>query len=280
MPFTNLWSQKYLVPYSGYKVWGTGINPVHEIYGSPPDRLTPIPGMQGQSTSPHQSVPEVLVAPGDMWGYTLEDSRATGVDYDGRPAWNEQPSQYRGDSDDHPPYNAPGMVRERFRAMMAGAHRYRQKMADALPSETVSEGWLNKPKGSPADAKPSSPAQYEMQTSMTQRYRTRVNDEAVDRATDNPRAGIDSRVRGQKLKVYSGGLRHYDMTPRTQTVVPRPFSYRTAGTGEPRQMIPNEVYTITPIERTPPPDPFIGEPENEIQSGFGYTPEDNVGMFY
>lgn len=279
MPFTNLWAQKYLVPYTGAEVWGTGINPVHEIYGSPPDRLTPIPGMQGESQPPRGSVPEVLVSP-EMWGYTLEDSWSTGVDYDGRPAWNEQPSEYRGDTDDHPSYDAPGMVRERFRAMMDGAHRYRQKMVDALPSETVSEGWLNKPKGQPADSKPSDPSQYVMQTSMTQRYRTRVNDKAVERATDAPRASIDSRVRGQKVKVYSGEMRHYDMTPRTQTVVPRPFSYRTAGTGAPRLMLPNEAYEITPILRIPPPDPFIGEPTTDIQSGFGYTPEDNVGMYY
>lgn len=275
MPYTGTWVRRRAVPQASNLVWGTGYNPVHERYGSEPARLSPIPGRQGDSHAPFGSVPEVLVNP-EQWGYTVEDSAVTGLTYDGRPAWNEQPEQYRGDTDDHPPWSAPASVNERFRGVKGGAHRFRQKLADALPSETVSEGWLNKPKGQPADAKPSDPAQYEIQTSMRQRELHRTNDTSVARGTDEPREGIASRIVGQRVKVYSGGQRHDDMLPREQTQRVRPFFFRTAGTGQERYMEPNTQYDIYPIERVPPPDPYIGEPETEITPNFGYTPEDQV----
>jgi hypothetical protein len=274
MVYTGGLRRSFQIPYEGAEKWGTGINPIHEEYGSDALRLEPLPERRGETAQPRGSVPEQLIAT-NLWGYTPEDSTyATGVDYDGRPSWNEQPAEYRGDSDDHPPYNASGGVRENFRAMHDGAHRFRQKLADALPSETVTEGWRNKPKGSPADSEPSDPSQYEMQTSMTQRYKTRDNSHAVARMTDAARATIDSRVTGQKLKIYSGEQRHYDMMPREQTPILRGFSYRTAGTGPVRYLRPNEYVPVMPVQRVPPPDPYEGDPETELTSGYGYTPED------
>jgi hypothetical protein len=269
--------KRSLVPQAGAQVWGTGINPIHEEYGSPAVRLAEIPPLRGETIAPKGAVPETLVNP-ELWGYTLEDSRVTGVDYDARPAWNEQPEQYRGDADEHPAWSASQSVNENFRSMHDGAHRYDQKYADSLPNETVTEGWRNKPKGSPANAKPSDPSQYEMQTSMVQRDRTRVNDHAVARGTDGSRAGIASRIVGQKLKIYSGQLRHYDMFPRQQTPnIPRPFSYRTAGTGIRRWMLRNEMADQYPIERVPPEDPYIGQQETSFTEDYGYTPEDYYG---
>jgi hypothetical protein len=144
-----------------------------------------------------------------------------------------------------------------------------------IPTETVSEGWLNKPKGTPANAVPSSTAQLERQTSMQQRYQIRTNDAAVLRDTDVARAPIDSKVTGQKLKVYSGGERHYDMLPKAQDTIPRPFWYRQAGTGDIADMAPNELWYIEPIERIPPPDPCIGNPETGFTQTHGYTTEDS-----
>jgi hypothetical protein len=112
-----------------------------------------------------------------------------------------------------------------------------------------------------------------MQTSMQQRYQTRVNDHAVARGADGPRAGIESRVIGQRLKVYSGGERHYDMLPREQDDMPRPFYYRTAGTGDPANMAPNAMWEIDPIQRVTPPDPYLGADETDL--GYGYTSEDS-----
>jgi hypothetical protein len=144
-----------------------------------------------------------------------------------------------------------------------------------IPSETVSEGWVNKEQGRPGNAKPSDPSQYERQTSMQQRYRARNNDHAVMRGTDAGRSHINSRVAGQIVKRYSEGLRHYDMFPFQQTPETnrRAFFYRTAGTGLPEQMQPNEMWTQYPLERTPAPDPYIGPPD--VSMDYGYTSEDN-----
>lgn len=273
MVYTGGLRRSLEIPYAGAEVWGTGINPIHEYYGSDALRLEPIPVERGEHIPPSKAIPQQLIDP-DLWGYTEEDSRSTGVDYDGRPPWNEQPAQFRGDADDHPSYNAPGSVRENFRAMHGGAHRYRQKLADSLPDETVTEGWRNKPKGQPANSDPSADAQVFVQTSQTQRYKARDNQAAVDRDTDGARAGIASRVTGQKLKIYSGEQRHYDMMPREQSPILRPFSYRTAGTGPVRYLYPNSVWPTTPYERVPPPDPPMGEPETSMTSEYGYTPED------
>jgi hypothetical protein len=274
MPYTGA-LRRSLVPYSGAQVWGTGYNPVHEQYGGPPDRLEPIQLPHGETSPPRDAVATALVNP-ELWGYTLDDERNTTVYYDARPQWNEQPEAFRGDSLNHPAWEDPRSANEAFRSQHEGAHRYDQKYADSLPSETVSEGWKNKQKGQPANAKPSDPAQYEIQTSMRQREQIRVNDQAVARETDKPRSSIASRIIGQKLKVFSEGLRHYDMTPRTQTQVARPFSYRTAGTGLRRRMLPNAMFDQYPIQRTPPPEPSTGPLEEDLGEGYGYTPEDVV----
>jgi len=271
--------RRSLVPYSGAQVWGTGINPIHELYGSPADRLEAIRDREGDVAPPSKSVPEDLIAT-DLWGYQVDtNTRNTEVDYDAHPEWNQQPEQYRGDADDHPAWNASQSVNENFRSVHGGAHRYDQKNFDSIPSETVTEGWRNKPKGQPANAKPSDPSQYEIQTSMRQREETRNNDHAVARATDQPRSSILSRIIGQKLKIYSGERRHYDMFPRQQTPIIRPFSYRTAGTGRRGEMLPNEMFDQYPLQRVPPQDPYIGEPETSLDAGYGYTPED-MGAYY
>lgn len=272
MPYTgNL--RRATIPYAGEQVWGTGINPVHELYGGPPDRLDPIQLPHGQTTAPVDGVPQTLVNP-ELWGYTLDDERNTVVFYDARPEWNEQPEEYRGDSLNHPAWDDSRGQSEEFRSQHEGAHRYDQKFADSLPSETVSEGWRNKPKGSAATAEPSDPSQYEIQTSMRQRDLSRNNDHAVSRSTDKPRESIASRIVGQKMKIFSGGRRHYDMLPREQTQSARPFSYRTAGTGIRRWMYPNQMFDQYPIQRTPPPEPSTGPLEEDLGEGYGYTPED------
>lgn len=275
------WARQNLNQQATAMVWGTGINPVHYYYGSPVARGGALSLREGESVPPSQAVPDPLI-PHDLWGYTPEDSTYTGVQYDRRPSWDNVPSEHRAETFDHPSWSAPGSVNERFRAVRAGARRLFRSadprtddVAYVVPSETVSEGWLNKPHGQPSNAKPSDPVQYEIQTSMTQRYQARNNRNAVGRSTDSPREIIESRVVGKKVKVYSGGERHYDMFPREQDDIPRPFYYRTAGTGPLEYMPANTTWSITPIERTPPPDPSMGVPEPDIQDNFGYTDEEN-----
>jgi hypothetical protein len=121
--------------------------------------------------------------------------------------------------------------------------------------------------------------QYERQTSMQQRYAVRNNNLAVKRGTDEPRTDIGSRTAGQKLKTYSGEIpgsnRHYDMFPYQADQIPRPFHYRTAGTGYQQWMEANQWWQVQPVRRTPPPDPSMGIPETGEDQNFGYTAEDN-----
>jgi len=271
------------VPYVGAGVWGTGYNPVHAYYGSPPDRQAAIAYREGETTPPFEGVSEELV-PEEFWGYTPEDYQGN-QDFvrDDRPGWDVEPSENpsRYSTDNQPPVNAPGAAKNYFRSIMGGAYsRWRGKLPRAdymIPTETVSEGWINKPQGRPANAKPSDPSQYERQTSMQQRYRARNNDLAILRSTDVPRAHINSRVTGVKLKVYSQGQRLYDMFPKQQSSdYERPFYYRTAGTGLQDQMESNAMWDISAVERTPPPDPFMGPQDTSLggPAEYGYTGED------
>jgi hypothetical protein len=111
---------------------------------------------------------------------------------------------------------------------------------------------------------------------MVQRHKTQNNQRATMRGTDDSREEIQSRIAPMKLKIYSEGERHYDMTPRDMDDIPRPFWYRTAGTGRNLEMLPNEMVVISPLQRTPPPDPSLGPTEISIdpEGGFGYTAED------
>lgn len=283
IPIKGAFRERFSVPYAGPQVWGTGYNMVHMQYGSPPDRQEPIPLREGEITPPFASVPQQLLGTEQDWGYTTDD--VAGQQFyinDDRPRFGDEPEweDVRADTGDQPPYNASGAAKQRFRAKFGGAFStWRGKLPRAnymIPTETVSEGWINKPEGRPANAKPSDPSQYEMQTSMTQRYRARNNDLAVLRNTDAPRSHINSRVTGQKLKVYSQGERDYDMFPKQQSSgdpsMWRQFVYRTAGVGIESQMEVNESWDTRAIERTPPPDPYIGTQDTDIQ--YGYTPED------
>jgi hypothetical protein len=292
--YSGAWASKAIggeeVPYVGALKWGTGINQVHAMYGEgPPIRVMGREGEEGSAGYDGQpaglSVPQQWI-PTELWGYKTEDDLSNNyVWYDDRPTWGEQPPDYRGDTEGHPAAmnNDPAQIDTTgtysvFRMLAGGAHRFRQKLADALPSETVTEGWRNKPKGMPANSIPSDNSQLIIQTSMRQRYQTRNNDHAVARATDDPREVIHSRVIGQKLKIYSGEQRHYDMFPYQQDIIVRPFWYRRAGTGIPEMMAPNEMYQSSPYQRTPPPDPDLGPEEISSSADYGYTGEDQ--MYY
>jgi hypothetical protein len=283
IPIKGAFRERFSVPYAGPQIWGTGYNLVHMDYGSPPDRQGALNPREGDVTPPFAAVPQQLI-PGEEWGYTPDDAAGSGLYYnDDRPHLGDESawSDVRATTGDQPPVNATGAAKTRFRAAMEGAYStWRGKLPRAnymIPTETVSEGWVNKPHGRPANAVISDPSQYEMQTSVQQRYRARNNDLAVLRETDAPRSHINSRVTGQKIKEYSQGERLYDMFPKQQSSgdprMWRTFWYRTAGVGIEDQMLPNEQWDISAVERTPPPDPYIGPQDTSLQ--YGYTPEDN-----
>ena len=273
-PSKGLWAQQQRMP-NAANVWGTGINDVHSYYGSPPARMQELHPRQGEFTAPYEAVPEQVYAP-SLWGYEQSPVGISQLVVDDRPDWTVAPEDQVTNSSTmgHPPWNATGAAKTIFRAIKGGAYNILNYPPSFTrpPTETVSEGWENKPHGSPANSKPSDPSQYEIQTSMTQRYRRRNSDHAVARGTDEPRAGIQSRVTGQHTPVYSGMQRHYDMFPFQQDQINRLFWFRTAGTGDPSYMVPNEMWDMEAVERTPPPDPYIGTPDN--LTDYGFTSED------
>jgi hypothetical protein len=282
LPIRGIWAARAVQPGASVAVWGTGINPVHSVYGSPAARLSRLrpmegmPGDVGDHTPPYEGVPDA-----GGYAFTQHENTVEGIYYDNRPAWDvpTEDSPVRVSTQGQPSYNASGSVKNTFRAMFEGAGRtFRGKRPRAdyqIPTETVSEGWLNKPNFGPvAVAKPSDPVQYERQTSMQQRFAARSNELSQLRGTDALRHMINSRIQPQRSPVYSGEERHYDMFPVQQSPdTRREFYYRTAGTGNQQWLESNQMWDINAVERTPPPDPYIGTPDQQVEQ-FGYTTED------
>ena len=320
MALTGAWKGRYVQPYSGSALkWGSGINPVHQFYGGPPERVTGRYGNMPQVTPPSEGVAG-YVQHEDSWGFNPDDIAGldvySGFAITGIPFYNDPWRDWLNEDvpqDQFPPggfsvdnmnvpnagapapiHNTPamrgtvspdndyawgqaGIVREHVRGLRAGERDQDSEVSNLIPTETVSEGWENKPasgegKGLIPDANPADDSQVFVQTSMTQRYKERGNGASLLRATDEPRAGIMSRIAPMKLKVFSEGQRNYDMFPKEQDDIPRPFWYRTAGTGRQQEMLPNEQWYIRGIQRVPPPDAGLGQEETSIEGD--YTPED------
>lgn len=214
-------------------------------------------------------------------------------DMDDRPPWNvDTPSnKLRSTASTMVPWNVSGAV---MRALRTGSHRFRMtsgivehgagayqpisaEPSISNPTETVSEGWLNKVTSFVSDSEPSADQQIFVQTSMRQRYLSKDNGRAQLRETDDARTSIRSRVMPMVEKVYSTGERSYDMFPYQADVIARPFRFRTASTGRQEWLEPNEYRPITPVQRTPPADPAAGVPEVSSPD-YGYTGEDT--MYY
>lgn len=297
-PITGSWGRIYTVPYSGATKWGTGINPIHQFYGESYPLRT-----YGRNASIPAITPPSEATPGFIetsapWGYQPEDiagldvfaspvEATDGVEFvkDSWPAIDQGTVQFRSDVPEQAkrPWQSTGFYKNILRSIRTSAGNINYQptgFSYQIPMETVSEGWLNKPasgmgEGEVADSVTSARSQYEVQTSMSQRYRQQNNRRAVLRATDDERAEIDSRVAPMKLKVYSGQERHYDMFPRQMDDIPRPFWYRRAATGVAADMEPNAMVVITPIQRTVPPDPSLGTEDTALTEGdYGYTNED------
>jgi hypothetical protein len=215
---------------------------------------------------------------------------------DSRPSWDvpSEQDRLRSNADTMAPWGTSGL--KIMGMVRAGSHRFRRNPKTTLPgqggdyspisaepsnsnpTETVSEGWINKGTSFVADANPSADEQIFVQTSMRQRYNLKDNRRAMLRGTDDEREPIASRVMAMVEKVYSTGERNYDMFPYQQDEIRRPFRNRTAGVGPAEWMETNEYGAITPVIRTPPPDPAQGVNEVQYPDSYGYTQEDT--MFY
>lgn len=287
LPIAGAWaaSNANANTYAGAKKWGTGANPIHAVWGEgPPLSVTGRVDGPTDPTYPIGDVDPVLVPEGDLYGYTTEDIGTTL--YAGMtPDWGTTPNELRSvNRFDHPNWEEdstdPDVVGFRQSPEMEPP-LWSGSLLDSFPTETVSEGWLNKTSGKVNPAEVSDPSQYERQTSMQQVNppEGRNNSAAQLRHTDDPRSNILTRLTGMKLKPWSQGERNADMFPYQQDLILRPFWYRTAGTDDPAKMAPNEMYVSLPVQRDIPPDPYLGPQSSDLETfdnNYGFTPDDMV----
>ncbi len=280
LPVTGSWYTRFAnsSQYTGAERWGTGNNPIHSIYGEgPPLRTT------GRLPGPDTPTPELSTTPyvietSYKYGYTMDDiDPLTPVGLP--PAWGSETDVIRNNAGDYPDWeeNATEFreTNEAYPQLWSGIQ------LRSFPTESVTEGWLNKETGQVKDARTSDPAQYERQTSMQQVNppEGRNNQAAVTRGTDDARFNIMTRLTGMKIKPWSQGQRNADMFPYQQDLVIRPFWYRIAATPDPAGLEPNEMYVSDPIQRDVPQDPYLGPQETNVytvEEGYdgGYTAED------
>lgn len=271
MPITGNWKERQSL-YAGASRWGTGINPIHAVRDGDgrniaPDGTTTL--VPSELVDPYASDPYLYCdedSPSTLYGYGTETGTA---DRPERPAVTED---FRGSAGGFPSWGrrkggTPGG--QAIRAEDHGAELTYTSKEDF--ARDAAAGWQNKVTSEVNDAEISDPAQYVMQTSMTQRDKTREGSQASGRASEYF-APIHSRIPGMIEKKYSGEYRHGDMLPREQTYTPRPFWNRNAGTGDPAWMKVNETATRTPLQRTPPTDPYQGQYVGATD--YGYTGED------
>jgi hypothetical protein len=271
------------VGYTGARKWGTGVNPVHATpTEGEPLRSSEVTTATGPNAGdPNKLVPEMLLNPLDEnpeYGYTDEEFSSMVWGYgpstgtSDRPARDVMSQQFRGYTTknwpkiwQNDPATAPGgagpptgeTIRQESHGDYTGSMT---KLGDK--EETVGEGWINKDVAGVADAVDSDPAQVYMQTSMTQRDKVRAGSQRGAGSASEYDAPIGSwrPTWGMRVKPWSGGRRHYDMTPRRQDQINRPFWYRAAGTGYRQWMAANEAfnYQVEPLQRQPVADPYAG----------------------
>lgn len=291
-PIQGAWARKYqnALTYAGAEVWGTGISAVHAQRGDTSRPENPkLDANQLDRTMAGAAIPEQQYDP--SYGYNPEDiagldtfaspqEAVNGEPYaqDGWPSWDEDTEGTRARI--APQQSRPlGQQYASLRSIRGGAVQGPfGRVSNETPSETVSEGWLNKAEDGevPDDhVLPADDSQLIIATSFVQRHKTLNNDRAVMRGQDDARTEIPSRLAPMKTKHYSQGERDYDMFPYQQDNMPRPFKYRTAGTGPGTYLLANDQYPRDALQRTPPADASMGTPDTELSDpGYGYSSED------
>jgi hypothetical protein len=287
MAITGGWKEQALIQ-SGALKQGAGYNPIHGIRYSagrsdkPPNLIF----------STHVTTDEMPLALTDQvapdWAYENSDvtnplwgnNEQTGLS--DQPNLGDPTMSYHTEAPfpSWGPYTAglPGGTEVRSYDHGAEASNTPKQQ----PYETVTEGWENKARGdSENQASVSDPSQYEMQTSMIQRNKVRAGSQRGLGSASEYDAPVTPRVAPWKMKVWSGLLRHYDMQPKEQELIIRPWWTRQAYTGPTGELWneTNELYRSEPMQRVIPPDPHLGEPATTevppVESNqFGYQYED------
>lgn len=269
---TGAWRSRYSggeVAYATALNEGTGVNPIHRLRAG-----------QGRNIAPGVALGTIGAGMTDDYDPGLSDDYAyddvncyDGVDNETFTVWGhgyetgtrDRPqlgdTDFRQSTGDFPPYG-------NYQSGLPGGTVIRtldhggdiNDLAKVQPEENASQGWVNKSHdGGVVDSVTSDVSQYEMQTSMTQRDKTRAGSQSSGTANEFD-APISSRVVGMRTKVYASpdSARHDEMMPKSQDEIIRPFWLRTAGTGYREWMAPNEMYRSEPKMRTPPPDASQG----------------------
>lgn len=262
MAVSGKWKERQAGRYANATVWGTGWNPVHAIRSS-----------EGRDIAPdgiYAPVPEQFEDPytDDNYGYQSEDQSSVLWGYGPETGTSDRPGLDvpfdRDSTDGFPAYAPPyrsGIPRGTvIRSQDHGAeasYTAKATMPDAAQGHAQKLNIF----GGIADAQVSDPAQYEMQTSMTQMSKSRTGSQRGGGSASEYDAPIPGtrRTMGQRAYVPSDSEeRRAEMFPQQQDLILRPFQYRTAGTGNPEWMQPNEMYLSEPLQRVPSPDPFGG----------------------
>jgi len=281
-PYNGAWkATRPNTDYGSPLKWGTGVNPIHSIINTG----------GGRDTTPGVALNEVPAELTDPYsplamGYTPEDSESQIWGYGVSTGTSERPSlgdntdEFRDNVTENWPSYGPR------KGGQPGGRGIRSENRGAnvtitgkqIPDENATQGQVYKHTTVVNDSDISDSSQYIMQTSMVQRDKVRAGSQ--NSGTSNEyNAPIASRQGPMKMPSYSDGQRHYDMQPKSQDVVIRPFWNRTAGTGDQRQMVHNALYESTPYQRTPPGDPYQGPtvPYTTIGANeYGYATEDVI----
>ncbi|MGO9220550.1 MAG: hypothetical protein ACLP5E_22740 [Streptosporangiaceae bacterium] len=317
MAIAGSWKAGAVTPseYAGSLRWGTGIDPIHGVRDSGTrdtgikENLLPLgAGDTGDF------VPESILGP-EQWGYSSEDAAAyAGEDYrylaEEHPDWGEDgdgrpdranvaagdnlgqqllwPSwgPHGADQDDPDAWPLPGWPGgENVRAFSEGSE-IENSRAIAVPTPGWRGGWLNKAHGPVEEAETSDPSQYEITTSLAQLHKTRVNDAAVLRGTDDPRSPIATRLTGQKVRYFpmssgmGGGPGSPDMAVLDQDLPYRPWFFRQAAMPPKPDTFYGTMTAFDPIERTLPADAseYVTVQESPAGDGsYGYAEGDYFG---
>lgn len=269
MAITGTWKAAQRIQ-AGPTKWGTGINPVHSTVDNTGREI---------AVTPQQNVisDQVTEQYDPVDGYTDEDSASILYGYNEQTGTADRPSvgteDNRLSAQDFPSWgNYPNGVPS------GTAIRAENKGADItvtskqVPDEDVAQGWTNKLSGAVEDARTADDSQLYMQTSMTQRDKTRAGSQISGTAStyDSP---IASRITGQRIKNWSTGDRLQQMFPFQQDMIIRPFWDRNAGTGYREWLYSNAMYQSEPLYRQSPPDPYQGATVPSADE-YGYSPED------
>lgn len=284
MAVAGMWAsqQPQLGQYADANKWGNGVSSIHA------DRNTGTGRGTAQGGSLADPVPQLLDANdynGNGWSgddsWLSDFAAPTGTDENSpnaigvsdRPEWgnNSDMGFRQATTKGYPSWRQSGAW---IRSVEHGATA--SITANVTPEETVTEGWQNKlSQPDEYDAFMPDESSLYMQTSFIQRDKVREGSQRGLGSASEYSAPIKSRTMGPKIKPWSDSdARRYDMTPRDQEQMMRPWWGRTGGTGWAEQLKSNAAYQATPLTRTPPPDAWQG---HAVGAGlaYGYTTEDD-----